>query len=66
MKNNSGVFHRLFVYIWQKHPSTAAHVPWAQGEMRMDSTKIPMSRNKPYESDEFLCIKSNGITMRNR
>jgi hypothetical protein len=54
IKNNSGVIQQLFVYTWQKHPCTASHVPGAQGEMRMDATKI--SKNKPDELDEFIYI----------
>jgi hypothetical protein len=58
-------FSNFFVYIWQKHPSTAAHVPGAQGEMRMDAINISMSKNKPDELDEFVYIQPNGITTRN-
>jgi hypothetical protein len=64
MKNNSRVIQQSFLYLWQKHPSTAVHVPGAQGEMRMDSTKKSMSRNKPDELDEFIYKQPNGITMR--
>jgi hypothetical protein len=64
MKNNSGVIQQLFVCTWQKHSSTAAHVPGAQGEIRMDSTKISMSKNKPDELDEFIYIQLNRISMR--
>ncbi len=49
----------------KKHPSTAAHVPGAQGEMRMQSTKKSMSQNKPAEIDEFIFMQPNGIIIRN-
>ena len=49
----------------QNWHSTAAHVPGAQGEMRMESIQISMSKNKPVEIDEFMYIKSNGIFTRN-
>jgi hypothetical protein len=49
----------------KKHPSIAAHVPGAQGEIRIDSTKISMPKNKPDELDEFIYIQLNRISMRN-
>jgi hypothetical protein len=65
MKNNSGVIQRLFEYLKQKYYSTAAHVPEAQGEMRMKSTTISMSQKWTAEVDEFIYMQPNGIIMRN-
>ena len=49
----------------EKHPSTAAHVPGAQGEMRIQLTKNSMSQIKPAEIDEFIYVQPNGIITRN-
>jgi hypothetical protein len=49
----------------KKHPSTAAHVPEAQGEMRTQPTKKSMSQNKPAKIDEFIFMQPNGLITRN-
>jgi hypothetical protein len=43
IKNNSRVIQQLFVYIKQKYYSTAAHVPGAKREMRMQSSTTSVS-----------------------
>jgi hypothetical protein len=54
-----------YLYIYSETDIVAAHVPGAQGEMRMESIQIFMSKNKPVEIDEFMYIKSNGMFTRN-
>ncbi len=63
----SGESFSNYLYIYsKKYCSTAAHVPGAQGEIRMPSTRNSMSPKQTAELDEFMCIQPKGIIRRNR
>jgi hypothetical protein len=64
MKNNSESFSNYLYKYSKKYPSTAAHVPGAQGEMRSNQQKI-LSQNKPAKIDEFIFMQPNRIITRN-